>query len=85
MNPSLNKEQAKTAMSEMVEWLTLTSPDYLTVGLIRQRATELLEKEKEQITDAFSDGWYDGERYHAKLNVKHETAEDYYSKTYNQK
>ena len=47
----------KTAMQEMLEWTRKTFPmDLDTPRMIEDKIESLLEKEKEQIADAFSKG-----------------------------
>jgi hypothetical protein len=64
----------KTAMQEMLEWTRKTFPmDLDTPRMIEDKIESLLEKEKEQIADAFSKG-VDRDYIHF---------EDYYNQTYN--
>ena len=49
----------KTAMQEMLEWVRATLPmDLDTSILIEQKIQSLLEKEREQILEANSEGQY---------------------------
>jgi len=73
----------KTAMQELIEWLNgeiYTEQDPLTqmkITAYRMKAQLLLEKEKEQIIDA----------YYGKINGVfgyREEGEQYYNQTYNQ-
>jgi hypothetical protein len=69
----------KTAMQEMLEWLRKTFPMDLDSSLmIEQMIESLLEKEKEQIIDAYY-GNIDG------VFGYREEGEEYYNQTYNQK
>ena len=74
----------KTAMQELIEWIEqrFNNPQETEVF---KKATELLEKEKEQIIDAHLEGWSDAYDY-LKLdsNEQARQAEDYYNETYNQ-
>lgn len=66
----------KTAMQELIEYFN-ERPEYdkTSEGYeIIQKAIELIEKEKEQICNAYTDG----------LEGPYIGAEEYYNKTYNQ-
>jgi hypothetical protein len=66
----------QTAMQEMLEWTRKTFPmDLDTPRLIEDKVQELLEKEKEQIIDA----WIATDNELRRLS-----AEKYYNQTYNQ-
>jgi len=65
----------KTAMQELIDELKLIEA-YPMSPLVLRLAEELLEKEKEQIKEAFIDGVIDSE-----YGVP---AEQYYNQTYNQ-
>jgi len=71
-------------MQELIEWIEqrFNNPQETEVF---KKATELLEKEKEQIIDAHLEGWSDAYDY-LKLdsNEQARQAEDYYNETYNQ-
>lgn len=78
----------KTTMQELIEWcnscltdLTLSDGAKTALEVTIVRATDLLEKEKEQIIDAFVECWKanmpDG--YECKLSAK-----EYYNQTYKQ-
>jgi hypothetical protein len=71
MNIGVQKQ--KTAMQELIEYLN--GDTYAGICDIRDRAEELLEKEKEQIMKAYCDGFDE-------LLPFHEN--DYYNQTYNQ-
>ena len=70
----------KTAMQELIYWLKSGWKDE-EVNTVIKKAEQLLEIEKEQIKDAFTDGCI-GELY--ELNAYY-TSEKYYNKTYNVK
>ena len=67
-------EKQKTAMQELIEYL-----DPIHEG-IKLKATQLLEKEREQIIDAFSEGASDGYWGEGSSNK-----EKYYNETYGSK
>ncbi len=69
-----------TAMQKLIEWcnncltdLTLSDGAKTALEVTIVRATDLLEKEKEQICDAYVEG----------LEGLYMGAEEYYNKTYN--
>jgi len=64
----------KTAMQELIEYLN--GDTYAGICDIRDRAEELLVKEKEQIIDAYLKGYI---HYLPKIDSK-----EYYNQTYNQ-
>jgi RNA binding exosome subunit len=66
----------KTAMQDMIEWIEqrFNNPQETEVF---KKAIELLEKEKEQIRQAFQVGIDEDNNFYV--------AEKYYNKTYNQK
>jgi hypothetical protein len=70
----------KTVMQELIYWLKSGWKDE-DVNTVIKKAEQLLEIEKEQIKDAFTDGCI-GELY--ELNAYY-TSEKYYNKTYNVK
>jgi hypothetical protein len=70
----------KTAMQELIYWLKSGWKDE-DIDTVLKKAEQLLEVEKEQIKDAFTDGCI-GELY--ELNAYY-TSEKYYNKTYNVK
>ena len=61
----------KTAMQELIEYL-----DPIHSG-IKDKAIQLLEKEKEQIIEAYCDGFWKGSQGNRILS------EEYYNETYN--
>ena len=65
----------KTAMQELIDELKLIEA-YPMNPLVLRIATDLLEKEKEQIKMDYVNGKY----YHQYDDI---TSEDYYNKTYN--
>ena len=69
----------KTAMQELIHWLKIGWKDE-DIDTIIKKADMLIEKEKEQIKDAFTDGCI-GELY--ELNSYY-TSEKYYNQTYKQ-
>ena len=72
--------ETKTAMQELIYWLKSGWKDE-DIDTVLKKAEQLLEVEKEQIKDAFTDGCI-GELY--ELNAYY-TSEKYYNKTYNVK
>ena len=70
----------KTAMQELIYWLKSGWKDE-DIDTVIKKSEQLLEVEKEQIKDAFTDGCI-GELY--ELNAYY-TSEKYYNKTYNVK
>jgi hypothetical protein len=66
----------KTAMQELIEYLN--GDAYAGICDIRNRAKELLEKEKEQIMMAYNDGYVN------KAFDKQRNPLEYYNQTYNQ-
>jgi hypothetical protein len=67
----------KTAMQELIHWLKIGWKDE-DIDTVLKKAEQLLEVEKEQIKDAFTDGCI-GELY--ELNAYY-TSEKYYNQTY---
>ena len=63
----------KTAMQELIE--LINKRDYISNFVIRDKAIKLLEKEKEQIIQAYLKGYI---HYHPELDSK-----EYYNQTYN--
>jgi hypothetical protein len=70
-------ENKQTAMQELIQWLKIGWKDE-DVDTVIKKANQLLEMEKEQIKDAFTDGCI-GELY--ELNAYY-TSEKYYNYTY---
>jgi hypothetical protein len=73
----------KTAMQELkYNSLFTEGEEYIQIVLKKTEWVELLEKEKEQIIDAFENGEYniDSDGCHIDING----AEQYYNETYNQ-
>ena len=70
----------KTAMQELIEWgdeMLLKHPQkILGFGEAIDKAVELLEKEKEQILNAWDAGWTIEDKYEP---------QEYYNQTYNYK
>jgi N-acetyl-anhydromuramyl-L-alanine amidase AmpD len=73
----------KTAMQELSEWLQ--AYEYELPLELQIKAKEALEKEKEQIIDAFEVGYKSCDIDEAfEINRKLASGELYYNKTYNQ-
>jgi len=76
----------KTAMQELIDELKLIEA-YPMNPLVLRIATDLLEKEKEQIMNAYSDGAKGGANgtkgQHEYGWVSIQTKEKYYNQTYN--
>jgi hypothetical protein len=72
----------KSAMQELIDELKLIEA-YPMLPLVLKMATELLEKEKEQIKKANLDGYKEGCTYHS-FDHRPITSEQYYNQTYNQ-
>ena len=70
----------KTAMQELIDEIKLIEA-YPMNPLVLRIATDLLEKEKEQIIDAHLNGQSD---HHFSLESRTLEAEQHYNKTYNQ-
>ena len=68
----------KTAMQEMFEELHANSY-YIPIGLLAKCA-ELMAREKEQIVNAYKEGFYDGGFFDEKWDE--ERAKEYYNETY---
>jgi len=74
----------KTPMQELLEWVRATLPmDLETPRLIEQKIQSMLEKEKQQIMDAHSDGALHTD-WDENTDVI-ENAQDYYNETFNTK
>ena len=69
----------KTAMQELIDWSYENDKSYCPIEAydIIKKAKDLLEKEKEQILDAYNQGTLDGES--SMLEYP-----NYYNQTYNQ-
>jgi glutathione peroxidase-family protein len=73
----------KTAMQELIEWAK-SQPLATEIADIEWKAIKLLEKEKEQIIDAFESGYKSCDIDEAfEINRKLASGELYYNKTYN--
>lgn len=73
-------------MMKYIEWLHGMATylnDTLTAKVLIDKATELLEKEKEQIKNAYDNGWSNGYKTDGKSSTT--TDEDYYTQTYQSK
>jgi hypothetical protein len=71
----------KTPMQEMLEWVRATLPmDLDTPQMIEQKIESMLEKEKEQIMDAWMD-----DRFPLDKDWVKQCAEQYYNETFNTK
>ena len=64
----------KTAMQELIEWIRYTNKECHSIMFNEGRFDEALEKEKEQICNAYTDG----------LEGPYLGAEEYYYDLYNQ-
>ncbi len=68
-------------MQEMLEWVRATLPmDLDTPQMIEQKIESMLEKEKEQIMDAWMD-----DRFPLDKDWVKQCAEQYYNETFNTK
>jgi hypothetical protein len=79
----------KTAMQDMLEWVRATFPmDLNTPRMIEHKIESLLEKEKEQIMNAYCDGAKGGANgtkgQHEFGWVSRHTRNKYYNEKYNQ-
>lgn len=74
---------AKTAMQKLIEFMKedYTLPEYNLREPFIKKATQLLEKEKNNILSAFEEGCFFGSEQHSS---EFKNKEDYYNKTYNQ-
>ena len=72
-----NNDQMKTAVKELYERLWETDKDKFTWIAILD---DILEKEKEQIVNAYKEGCYDGGFFDEKWDE--ERAKEYYNETY---
>jgi hypothetical protein len=71
----------KTSMQELLEWVRATLPmDLETPQMIEQKIESMLEKEKEQIMDAWMD-----DRFPLDKDWVKQCAEQYYNETFNTK
>ena len=66
----------KTAMQELIEWIRYTNKECHSIMFNEGRFDEALEKEKEQIKDAYRKGYI---HYLPQVD-----SEEYYNQTYNQ-
>ena len=69
----------KTAMGELIEKLNNTGDDTVFCIWFEANKERLLEKEKQQIIEAYVDGDWNGTENHPYM-----LAEDYYNQTFNQ-
>ena len=73
----------KTAMQELIDWANQYEGKMISADQVVLKAHKYLEKEKEQIIEAYEDG-KENER-ESILNIyKYRIAEFYYNQTYNQ-
>ena len=72
----------KTAMQELMQWMEETE-FMVNVGFI-DKVNECLEKEKEQIIEAYEDGKQNGVESITNVNA-YVIGEYYYNQNYNQK
>jgi hypothetical protein len=74
---------SKSAMQELIEFVNTRC---LNGDFVLEKANELLEKEKEQIINAYNDGVNDGNTQGLEGkegNGNYATLEEYYNETYN--
>jgi hypothetical protein len=73
-------------MQELISELKRVE-DYPMMPFVIRMATELIEKEKEQIIDAYMLGFNDSYKYQIQKSnkVTPRNGEEYYNQTYNQK
>ena len=72
----------KTALQELIEWMKDQYYPAMYEDEILKKATELLEKEREQIENAHANGIHDAS---ACINgEKFKTSEEYYNETFKQ-
>ena len=82
----------KTALTELIEWsekdleifIEDTDEALRIYEAIKDKATELLEKEREQIEKAYTKGGDDEYERFDKEKVPPKSAEEYYNEKYNQ-
>jgi len=75
---TFNQREMKTPMQELLEWVRATLPmDLDTPQMIEHKIVSLLEKEKEQIINA----WID-DRFPLDKEWVQQCAEKYYNETY---
>ena len=78
----------KSAMQELIEWTEKYEGKMISADQVVLKAHNLLEKEKEQIMNAYSDGAKGGANgtkgQHESGWVSVQTKEKYYNQTYNQ-
>ena len=71
----------KTAVQELIDKLNNVKPtQYCSIETIRVWAKSLLEKEKEQIINAYKEGCFDGGFFDEKWDEVR--AREYYNETY---
>ena len=80
-NPQRNPHTMKTAMQELIDKLNNVKPtQYCSIETIRGWSESLLEKEKEQIVNAYKEGCFDGGFFDEKWDEVR--AKEYYNETY---
>ena len=80
-NPQRNPHTMKTAMQEMFDKLNNVKPtQYCSIETIRGWSESLLEKEREQIVNAYKEGCFDGGFFDEKWDEVR--AKEYYNETY---
>ncbi len=73
----------QTPLMELIEWIKNGDDGLLwTQQDITEKATELLEKERTVIKDAYLSGGFDGISFSNKDNTKFYDASDYFTKTF---
>ena len=73
----------KTAMQELIEWANQYEGQMISADQVILKSYQLLEKEKEQIIDAYEDG-KENQRETITNMYKYIIGEYYYNQTYNQ-
>ena len=73
----------KTAMQELIEWISEYKDKMVSANQVELKAYLLLEKEKEQIIGDYFNGKKSGVEIW-KNGLPDITAEEYYNQTYNQ-
>jgi len=73
----------KTAMQELIEWCNQYEGQMISADQVVLHAYKLLEKEKEQIVDAYENSINTILLLPSGIKSQKGSAEDYYNKTYN--
>lgn len=72
----------KTAIQELIDWANQYKGQMISADQVVLHAHKLIEKEKEQIIDAYENGV--GDENERNLSGRFTNAEQYYKQTYNQ-